>query len=108
MTAAFLPEALEQKRRRALWAALESLADWPSKFLLVGTDHPTDEELDAIADACNEILNGIDEWLDDPEAARLKENHGGKKPLREGDRVRIGKATLKVIDDGVKKRARKP
>lgn len=71
------PEAVERNRTAFLSDALRALGkvptDWEGYF---PPTPPTDEELDAVADACNEILNGIDAWLDDREDARFVAKHG--------------------------------
>jgi hypothetical protein len=71
------PEARERRRTEALSKALIALGDMrPTSAACDWSISPTDEELDAIADACNEILNGIDQWLDDREDARFAAKYG--------------------------------
>jgi hypothetical protein len=66
------PEARERRRTEELARSLRAIGDAPISWNAFQSDAPpTDKELDAIADACNEILNGIDEWLDDREDARM-------------------------------------
>lgn len=75
------PEALERQRAVELARCLRAVGDAPISWNAFPTDAPpTDKELDAIADACNEILNGIDQWLDDREDARA--TFEGKTPRR--------------------------